>query len=240
MSYGMGTGYASIYFEPRDGVLCRFPASVRFRLLDSSSLVVNEVLRTTSGSPISGKADGAPIVVDVRHWAEVVVRTTNRDLEAPDEVCPPEKDISTSRVEVAFPGAGIVALDTDVIQGCGYLSPGPGVASIGAGAAMDDALDPVYAPAPPVDCSDWQITEKDDGATIHVGHLTSRFGICLDEDVHPLEDLNTDGCPFGYVSNYSLNGPDSYPIGFEVTAAGSCTVTNGNFRVTVVGDDPPR
>ena len=64
--------------------------------------------------------------------------------------------------------------------------------------------------------------------------MTSRFSICLDEARHPLSDLNVDGCPFGYVSNLSHNGPDNYPIGFEVTREGSCMARNGDYEVEIV------
>ena len=70
---------------------------------------------------------------------------------------------------------------------------------------------------------------------MQVGTVTSRFAICLDEAKHPLSELNiVDGCPFGYVSNLSVNGPDNYPIGFEVTRSGSCLVRNGDYQVRIV------
>ena len=82
------------------------------------------------------------------------------------------------------------------------------------------------------------VTEAHSGGEVHVGGETSRFAICLDETRHPLRQLVTDGCPFGYVSNLSSNGPDSYPIGFEVVVeAGSCTVLNGDFQVRIVTTD---
>ena len=85
-------------------------------------------------------------------------------------------------------------------------------------------------------CSEFraQITEADLGGEVHVGRETSRFSICLDEAKHPLSHLETAGCPFGYVSNLSLAGPNLYPIGYEVTGKGSCTVRNGDFYVRVV------
>jgi len=63
--------------------------------------------------------------------------------------------------------------------------------------------------------------------------VTSRFSICLDETRHPLRDLNVDDCPFSYVSNLSSNGPDKYPIGFEVTREGSCIARNGDYEVQI-------
>jgi hypothetical protein len=85
-------------------------------------------------------------------------------------------------------------------------------------------------------CSEYhaQITEADSGGEVKVGGETTRFSICLDEAKHPLSQLTIAGCPFGYVSNLSFAGPDSYPIGYEVTTAGSCIVRNGNYQVKVV------
>jgi hypothetical protein len=85
-------------------------------------------------------------------------------------------------------------------------------------------------------CSEFnaQITEADSGGEVNVGGETSRFSICLDEAKHPLSQLGTAGCPFGYVSNLSVAGPDNYPIGYEVTAKGLCTVRNGDYQVRVV------
>jgi hypothetical protein len=58
----------------------------------------------------------------------------------------------------------------------------------------------------------------------------------VEASTHPLSELKYGGvgCPFSYVSNYSLNGPNNYPIGFEVTGQGECTVTDRDFRVRIV------
>ena len=78
------------------------------------------------------------------------------------------------------------------------------------------------------------VTEADAGRQVQVRRVTTRFSVCLDEVKHPLRQLNTANCPFGYVSNLSVRGPDSYPIGFEVTDAGSCTVRDGDYQVRIV------
>src|SRR4051794_30262246 len=85
-------------------------------------------------------------------------------------------------------------------------------------------------------CSEFhvQITEADSGGEVNVGGETSRFSICLDERKHPLSQLSTAGCPFGYVSNLSLAGPDNYPIGYQVTSKGSCVVRNGDYQVRII------
>jgi hypothetical protein len=81
------------------------------------------------------------------------------------------------------------------------------------------------------------VTEADAGRDVEVAGVTTRFSVCLDEAKHPLRQLDTAGCPFGYVSNLSQAGPDSYPIGFEVTAAGSCTVHDRDYSVRIVTTD---
>ncbi len=84
-----------------------------------------------------------------------------------------------------------------------------------------------------MDC-DGNVTEADAGHEIQVHGATSRFSICLDETKHPLRQLDTTDCPFGYVSNLSVRGPDSYPIGFQVIRGGSCTVRDGDYEVRIV------
>jgi hypothetical protein len=70
--------------------------------------------------------------------------------------------------------------------------------------------------------------------------ITSRFGIDLDPSEYPFKDLDVSECEIiGYVSNWSFNGPDSYPIGFEVTKAGSCIIRNGGFQVIIEGEPRP-
>lgn len=79
------------------------------------------------------------------------------------------------------------------------------------------------------------ITERDSGKKLTIEE-TTRFGFWLREADHPFEDLDISTCKFlGQVTNWSLEGPDRYPIGFQVTRAGSCTVRNGDFHVRIVG-----
>ena len=49
-----------------------------------------------------------------------------------------------------------------------------------------------------------------------------------------MSQLNTAGCPFGYVSNLSVAVPNNYPVGYQVTAMGSCVVRNGGYQVRVM------
>lgn len=83
------------------------------------------------------------------------------------------------------------------------------------------------------------ITEAHANRTL-IYNLTTRFGIDLDPSIHDFEELDYSSCGFiGYVSNWSINGPDSYPIGFEVTGEGSCVIRNGSFQVIVEGKQGP-
>jgi len=78
------------------------------------------------------------------------------------------------------------------------------------------------------------VTEADAGHAIQVHGATKRFSICLDEAKHPPRELDATDCPFGYISNMSVNGPDRYPVGFEVIRGGSCTVRDRDYEVRIV------
>ncbi|MCA1840931.1 MAG: hypothetical protein ABR507_05480 [Actinomycetota bacterium] len=80
------------------------------------------------------------------------------------------------------------------------------------------------------------IDESDQGKTFTFGG-TERFGFFLDERRHPLTALDISGCSFGHISNWSQNGTGRYPVGYEITGKGSCTVRNGDFSVQIVGRD---
>jgi hypothetical protein len=86
------------------------------------------------------------------------------------------------------------------------------------------------------DCAPFRalVTEADAGGDVDVGGVGARFSLCLDEAKHPLRQLVTAGCAVGSVSNLSVRGPDSYPIGFEVTGPGSCTIVDGDYHVRIV------
>lgn len=78
------------------------------------------------------------------------------------------------------------------------------------------------------------ITEKDNGKTFSYVD-TERFSVDLDPVKYPLNKLTCkpEGV-IGYVSNLSVNGPENYPIGFQVDAPGkSCILRNGDFSVTI-------
>jgi photosystem II stability/assembly factor-like uncharacterized protein len=90
--------------------------------------------------------------------------------------------------------------------------------------------------APTTDCSPFRalVTEADAGGEVDVEGVGTRFSICLDEASHPLRQLDTSGCALGAVSNLSVRGPDTYPIGFEATAVGACTIRDGDYEVRIV------
>ena len=78
------------------------------------------------------------------------------------------------------------------------------------------------------------ITEKDNGKTF-VYNVTSRFSIDLNPQLYPFIK-NWNCVPsgiIGYVSNLSVKGPDSYPIGFEAVRVGQCKLTNKDFSITI-------
>lgn len=79
------------------------------------------------------------------------------------------------------------------------------------------------------------IMESDDERAFQYTQ-TTRFGISLDETIHPFDQLDYSECDFfGYISDWSMHGPFSYPIGFEVTKEGSCVVRNRDFQVYIIG-----
>ena len=81
----------------------------------------------------------------------------------------------------------------------------------------------------------YSITEKDNGKTFSF-RITSRFGINLDENKHSFENLDYDDCTIiGRLSNWSVQGPNNYPIGFQVVEKGICFIRNGDFEVQIIG-----
>lgn len=79
------------------------------------------------------------------------------------------------------------------------------------------------------------IEETDSGKTFSFRE-TERFSVYLDAQRFPLGNMDTSNCKFfGYISNLSTNGPDNYPIGYEITGQGSCVLRNGAFHVKIVG-----
>ncbi len=69
--------------------------------------------------------------------------------------------------------------------------------------------------------------------------ITSRFFVFLDDEKYPIRDLTCDPeWVMGYVSNGSFRGPDLYPIYYEATIPGKCTLKDKDFAVSVVVVEP--
>lgn len=103
-------------------------------------------------------------------------------------------------------------------------------------------LTPTLLPSPTVpstitDGPTW-ITEADKGKALRYPTWV-RFGISLDPSQYSRHHLDISQCPFmGEVSNWSLNGPQSFPVGFE-GGEGSCIVSVGEFWIHIVITDDP-
>jgi hypothetical protein len=103
-------------------------------------------------------------------------------------------------------------------------------------------LTPTLMPSPTVppwiaEGPTW-ITEEDQGKAFRYLSGT-RFGIGLDPSRYSRRDLDISQCPFlGEVSNWNLNGPDMFPVGFD-GGEGSCIIRVGQFWVHIVVTDSP-
>ena len=77
------------------------------------------------------------------------------------------------------------------------------------------------------------ITLEDNGRTFTYT-VGTRFSVFLDDQAYPVQALQCGPeSVIGYVSNGSLRGPDLYPIMYETTKAGSCTLSDGDFSVEI-------
>ena len=78
------------------------------------------------------------------------------------------------------------------------------------------------------------ITLESNGKTITFP-VATRFSVFLDDDKYPVKALTCKPTwVIGYISNGSLRGPGRYPIMYEATAPGECTLRDGNFIVKIV------
>lgn len=65
--------------------------------------------------------------------------------------------------------------------------------------------------------------------------MTKRFFVFLDDEKTPRSELVCEPQPvMGYVSNGDFRGPDLYPIYYEATVVGSCTLKDRDFAVKIV------
>jgi len=82
------------------------------------------------------------------------------------------------------------------------------------------------------------ITLENNGQTITMSNYR-RFSVFLDDDKYPVRQLQCEPkWIMGYISNGSFRGPDLYPITFETTTVGECTLRNGDFAVKIIVVEP--
>jgi len=78
------------------------------------------------------------------------------------------------------------------------------------------------------------ITLKSKGQTFTFT-VTTRFSVFLDDEKYPIKALTCEPAwVMGYISNGSFRGPDRYPIEYEATTPGECTLRDGDFAVKIV------
>jgi hypothetical protein len=78
------------------------------------------------------------------------------------------------------------------------------------------------------------ITLESNGKTITFP-VATRFSVFLDDDKYPVKALTCNPTwIIGYISNGSLRGPGRYPIMYEATVPGECTLRDGDFTVKIV------
>ncbi|MEK7616097.1 MAG: hypothetical protein AAB420_02745 [Patescibacteria group bacterium] len=85
------------------------------------------------------------------------------------------------------------------------------------------------------DFGDTYLKYSDNGTVLDLYDGT-RFGFNLDIARYPLKNIKiacSDYASIGHISNWSLRGPDNYPIGYEVSGNGTCTWQNGDYKVTI-------
>lgn len=98
---------------------------------------------------------------------------------------------------------------------------------------------------PPEDASSaapeplYHITAHESGRTFTYT-LTSRFVVTLDGRMYPQQQLRCEpGGIIGRITNVPSAQPPLYNAQFEVVAAGTCTLRDGSFSVTIRGIDRP-
>jgi hypothetical protein len=80
----------------------------------------------------------------------------------------------------------------------------------------------------------------DDNGKTFTYYLTERFFVFLDDEKYPRSELVCEPQPvMGYVSNGDFRGPDLYPIYYEASKIGSCTLKDRDFAVKIVVKDLP-
>jgi hypothetical protein len=80
---------------------------------------------------------------------------------------------------------------------------------------------------------------EDNGNTFTYS-LSERFFVFLDDEKYPRSELVCEPKPvIGYISNGDFRGPDLYPIYYEASEIGSCTLKDRDFAIKIVVKDLP-
>jgi len=90
--------------------------------------------------------------------------------------------------------------------------------------------------APPI-TGDYDITAADTGKSFEYPE-TSRFTVYLDQTKYKVDNLACS--PDGIIGSISNVPAVAYPLvakRFEVLASGTCTLTDGDFSVRIIGKD---
>jgi len=94
---------------------------------------------------------------------------------------------------------------------------------------------PLSATPSPQLTQQYEFTEHDSGRTLTYT-ITSRFGISLNQQMYPKENIRLSCTPpgtLGSISNIPTVMPPLYAVRYEGVQPGLCTIKNGTFLLTV-------
>lgn len=97
---------------------------------------------------------------------------------------------------------------------------------------------PTTAPATPTPglTQQYTFTAQDSGKTVRYG-VTTRFSLRLHQQQYPPQKLQLSCSPqgaLGTITNVPYAAPPFYTAAYQANEAGTCTLKNGNFILTVV------
>ncbi len=96
------------------------------------------------------------------------------------------------------------------------------------------SIPPSTTPTPQM-TQQYQFTEQDSGRTVTYT-LTSRFGIILNQQTYPKENMQVFCTPpeaLGSISNLPSVTPPLYAVRYEAVQPGLCIIRNGTFLLIV-------
>lgn len=96
-------------------------------------------------------------------------------------------------------------------------------------------LPPTPTATPPQTTQQFEFTTQDSGRTVTYA-ITSRFMITFDPQKYPKKNIQVSCLPqdtIGNIEDLPYIPPPLYAVRYEGTKPGVCTITNGNFRLTV-------